>query len=78
MAQRTTSATSITSSGMFLDRFGLVYTDAGTWTMAQSSTAPTGFANSLKLDCTATKASLASNSRLFLHNKDRGTRCSTT
>ena len=73
VAQRTTSASSITSSGIpALDRFGLVYTDAGTWTMAQSSTAPTGFANSLKLDCTATKASLASDSRLFLITRIEG------
>jgi len=72
-SQRSTSATSITSTGYHaLDRFALLYTDAGTWTMAQSSTAPTGFANSLKLDCTATKASLASDSRLFLQTKIEG------
>ena len=66
-SQRTTSATSITSTGYHaLDRFKLLYTDAGTWTMSQSSTAPNGFANSLKLDCTSAKSSLASDSRLFL------------
>ena len=66
-SQRSTSATSITSTGYHaLDRFQLLYTDAGTWTMSQSSTAPNGFANSLKLDCTATKGTLASDSRLFL------------
>lgn len=70
VSQRSTSATSITSTGYHaLDRFQLLYTDAGTWTMAQSSTAPTGFANSLKLDCTATKGTLASDSRLFLMHK---------
>ena len=73
VSARSGSATSITSTGYHaLDRFALLYTDAGTWTMAQSSTAPTGFANSLKLDCTATKASLASNSRLFLQTKIEG------
>ncbi len=72
-SQRSTSATSITSTGYHaLDRFALLYTDAGTWTMAQSSTAPTGFANSLKLDCTTAKASLASNSRLFVQTKIEG------
>ena len=66
-SHRSTSATSITSTGYHaLDRFQLLYTDAGTWTMSQSSTAPNGFANSLKLDCTATKGTLASDSRLFL------------
>ena len=34
--------------------------------MSQSSTAPNGFGNSLKLDCTGAKGTLASNSRLFL------------
>ena len=72
-SQRSTSATSITSTGYHaLDRFKLLYTDAGTWTMAQSSTSPNGFANSLKLDCTATKSSLASNSRLFLMTSIEG------
>ena len=72
-SQRSTSATSITSTGYHaLDRFALLYTDAGTWTMAQSSTAPTGFANSFKLDCTTAKASLASNSRLFVQTKIEG------
>ena len=53
VSQRSTSASSITSTGYHaLDRFKLLYTDAGTWTMSQSSTAPNGFANSLKLDCT--------------------------
>jgi len=67
ISSRSSSATSITSSGYHaLDRFKLLYTDAGTWTMSQSSTAPDGFANSLKLDCTSAKSSLASDSRLFL------------
>ena len=67
VSQRSTSASSITSTGYHaLDRFKLLYTDAGTWTMSQSSTSPNGFANSLKLDCTSAKSSLASNSRLFL------------
>ena len=71
--KRSTSASSITSTGFHaLDRFELLYTDAGTWTMSQSSTTPNGFANSLKLDCTSTKSSLASDSRLFLMTRIEG------
>ena len=73
ISQRSSSATSITSTGYYaLDRFKLLYTDAGTWTMSQSSTAPNGFANSLKLDCTTAKSSLASNSRLFIMTSIEG------
>ena len=73
VSQRSTSASSITSTGYHaLDRFQLLYTDAGTWTMSQSSTTPNGFANSLKLDCTSAKSSLASDSRLFLQTKIEG------
>ena len=73
VSQRSTSASSITSTGFHaLDRFELLYTDAGTWTMSQSSTTPNGFANSLKLDCTSAKSSLASDSRLFLMTRLEG------
>ena len=73
VSQRSTSASSITSTGYHaLDRFKLLYTDAGTWTMSQSSTTPNGFANSLKLDCTSAKSSLASDSRLFLMTSIEG------
>jgi hypothetical protein len=73
ISQRSTSASSITSTGFHaLDRFQLLYTDAGTWTMSQSSTTPNGFANSLKLDCTSAKSSLASDSRLFLMTRIEG------
>jgi len=73
VSQRSTSASSITATGYHaLDRFKLLYTDAGTWTMSQSSTAPNGFANSLKLDCTSAKSSLASDSRLFLMTSIEG------
>ena len=73
ISQRSTNATSITSTGYHaLDRFKLLYTDAGTWTMSQSSTTPNGFANSLKLDCTSAKSSLASDSRLFLMTSIEG------
>ena len=73
VSQRSTSVSSITATGYHaLDRFKLLYTDAGTWTMSQSSTTPNGFGNSLKLDCTSAKSSLASNSRLFLMTSIEG------
>jgi len=73
VSQRSTSVSSITATGYHaLDRFKLLYTDAGTWTMSQSSTTPNGFGNSLKLDCTSAKSSLASDSRLFLMTSIEG------
>lgn len=66
-------STGVTATGYYgPDRFQLLYTDAGTWSISQSSTAPEGFANSYKLDCTTAKASLASNSRLFVQTKFEG------
>ena len=41
------------------DRFKLGIATAGTFDISQSSTAPNGFANSYKLDCTTADASLA-------------------
>ena len=67
VAQRGTSSTSVTSTGYHsCDRFKFVYTDAGTWTVSQSTDAPDGFANSFKVECTAAKSSLASDSRLLI------------
>jgi len=67
VAQRGTSTSSVTSTGYHAcDRFKFLYTDAGTWTVSQSTDAPDGFANSFKVECTTAKSSLASNSRLFI------------
>jgi hypothetical protein len=67
VAQRGTSATSVTSTGYHsCDRFKFLYTDAGTWTVSQSTDAPDGFANSFKVECTTAKGTLASNSRLLI------------
>lgn len=67
VSQRGTSTTSVTSTGYHAcDRFKFLYTDAGTWTVSQSTDAPDGFANSFKVECTTAKSSLASNSRLFI------------
>ena len=50
VAQR---GTSFTSNGYTLDRWRFS-TNAGAFTVTQSSTAPAGFTNSLKVDCTTT------------------------
>jgi len=42
------------------DRFELAASGIGTFTVSQSSTAPTGFKNSYKVDCTTADASLGS------------------
>jgi len=66
-------STGVTATGYYgPDRFQLLYTDAGTWSISQSSTAPEGFANSYKLDCTTAKGTLASDSRLFVQTKLEG------
>jgi hypothetical protein len=51
VAQR---GTSFTSNGYTLDRWRFS-TNAGAFTVTQSSTAPAGFTNSLKVDCTTTE-----------------------
>ena len=63
IAQRSTSASSITSSGYHsCDRWQLSVGTMGTWTQSQSTDVPTGqgFAKSTKLDCTTADASPAS------------------
>jgi len=64
VAQRSTSETGLgASSGYFtVDRFKMVCNNtAGRFTMTQDSSAPDGFANSLKLACTTADTSIASN-----------------
>ena len=59
VAQRSTSVSSLSSTATYstCDRWMVQYGTAGTFTESQSSTAPDGFANSLKLDCTTADAS---------------------
>jgi len=64
VAQRGTSAAGLTDGGepyQTIDRFRFVEQGSPTYalTMSQSSTAPAGFANSLKLDITTAQGSLA-------------------
>jgi len=69
IAQRATSVSSITSGGYkTLDRFNIDINSAGTWTMSQSTTVPSGqgFATSLKMDCTTADASLSASDYLIV------------
>jgi len=55
VAQRGTSETGVTSSGYkTCDRF-IFSRNIGTWTIDQSTDAPDGFSNSLKMTCTTTE-----------------------
>ena len=61
IAQRGTTASSLTSTSYpTVDRFQFQIGSAGTWSVEQSSTVPTGqgFAKSTKIDCTTADASL--------------------
>jgi len=75
LAQRATSASSITSGGYrACDRWKEDMTSAGTWTISQSTTVPTGqgFATSLKMDCTTANGSLSANSELMVQQRLEG------
>ena len=53
VAQRGTSfSLSGTADTFITDRFLISNSDTGAWTASQSTDAPTGFSNSLKMDCT--------------------------
>ena len=75
VAQRGTSSTGIGgSSGFFTcDRWNIdVANTAGRLTMTQDSSAPEGFANSIKLACTTADTSIASDEQLKLQQKIEG------
>tara|TARA_B110000027_G_C16080609_1_gene283508 strand:- start:191 stop:1372 length:1182 start_codon:yes stop_codon:yes gene_type:complete len=75
IAQRATSASSLTSSGYHtVDRYQTSITNIGTWTQSQSTTVPTGqgFATSLKMDCTTADASPAADDALLIKQKIEG------
>jgi len=58
IAQRGTSTASITTGNIYTcDRWNLDLITAGTWTQTQSTDAPEGFGNSLKMQCTTASAS---------------------
>tara|TARA_R110000765_G_scaffold403759_1_gene499853 strand:+ start:30 stop:1247 length:1218 start_codon:yes stop_codon:yes gene_type:complete len=78
VSQRATSAASLTASGFHtVDRYRMGYTDAGTWTQTQESLTTgdaytDGFSNSIKMDCTTAKGSLAVNTELWIEERFEG------
>lgn len=72
VAQRGTSFTSVTSTANHLDRFQTILSGLGTWTVSQSTTAPTGFSNSLKYECTTADASPAATDYFAVYHKFEG------
>ena len=73
IAQRGTSATSLTASSYpTCDRWEFNLSSAGTWTATQSTDAPTGFSNSLKVQCTTANASLATTNNARIWQKIEG------
>ena len=62
----------ITDGNYSLDRYRLNISSAGAWSITQAdlgTAGPTGFRNSLKLDCTTANGSLSTGSLLQLHQK---------
>ena len=74
VSQRGTSEASVTTSQYAdaPDRWHIQLDGAGTWTVSQTTTAPNGFSNSYKFDCTTADASLAASDRLYLNQKVEG------
>ena len=74
VAQRGTSATGITSGTGYntVDRFQFVVTNAGTYTIAQSTTTPDGFGFSTKIDCTTADTSVAADHAVFFQQRIEG------
>ena len=75
IAQRGTSASSLTSTNYpTVDRFQFQVGSAGTWSVEQSSTVPTGqgFAKSTKIDCTTADASLGAGDYVILNQNIEG------
>lgn len=73
VAQRSGSVSSITTSDYrTVDRWLVVIGTAGTWTIEQSSVAPTGFSKSLKMDCTSADSSLGSSDEIIIAQRIEG------
>ena len=75
IAQRGTSVTGKTDGGyLTCDRWNVILTTAGTYSISQSSDNPDGkgFAKSMKFDCTTADGSLAAGDNLRLQTKFEG------
>jgi hypothetical protein len=76
VSQRNTSVASVTSGGYkCCDRFEFAISNAGTWTVSQSTDAPDGFVNSYKLDCTTADTSLGTSDYMHLWYKIENQDC---
>lgn len=70
VAQRGTSSTAQTTGDYkTVDRFYNGISNAGTWTISQSTDAPAGFSNSLKYECTTASTSLNAAAQLYYTQK---------
>jgi hypothetical protein len=74
VAQRGTETTGISSGASYYtaDRWNFTTGSGGTWTASQSTTAPEGFSNSFKLECTTANASLSAGSLTGLQHAIEG------
>ena len=74
VSQKGTSQTGITGGGYKKapDRYNFNVETAGTWTVSQSTTAPEGFSNSYKVECTTADASLAASDVVRLRQRIEG------
>jgi len=76
IAQRGTSETGITTNGYHTcDRWLNNINALGTWTSEQSTDAPDGFSNSLKLSCTTADASPAAADYVIVQHRIEGQMC---
>jgi hypothetical protein len=74
VSQRGTSETGITSTqyANAPDRWNFQVSSLGTWTASQSTTAPDGFSNSYKIECTTADASPSASDFLALQQRIEG------
>ena len=73
ISQRATQVTGQTGSGYkTCDRWRLNISSLGTWTIDQSTDAPPGFGNSLKVTCTSANASPGSTNNMIVQQRLEG------
>ena len=74
IAQRGTSATSVTSAGgaYLIDRINYNLSSAGTWSFSQESDAPSGFTKSFKALCTTATGTLGAGAYLVFYYNFEG------
>ena len=76
VAQRGTQVTGVTTAGYrTCDRFNFAASFLGTWTVDQSTDAPSGFSNSFKVTCTTADASPFASDYLFYYHLIEAQNC---